>query len=308
MEIGDQNTTNLGTLAVIRRGVESVVPANGGTPFQGCFRYGCHYATQSAFGDPAWTIDLYQRKALVSGKALAADVTAFPAEGSVVTVEGMLFPRRMDCLLWVRRFEPVGQLPDDICIFDLVLPQWVLDGEVIDGLTNIWRGLSTTYRAFINTVFADQRLMRGFLVAPGSVRHHDAEDGGCARHTLMVARHAEAICALNPHIHRDLLITAALLHDIGKAYEYTRTQYGRWRMSSYGRRVGHKISGIQVVTLALSRFPDLSAAERENLIHALSSSYAPTWVGLRAPATREALALSAIDRLCSPPPALNAPQ
>lgn len=303
--MGDQNTTKLNTLSVITGGVETIAPAGGGTAIQGCFRYGCHYQTQSAFGDPAWTIDLYQRKAIVSGKALAADVPSFPAEGSIVKVQGMLFPRRTDCLLWVQRFDPVEHLPDDTCVFDLALPQWVLDGEVIDGLTAIWRSLSDTYRAFINTVFTDQRLMRGFLIAPGSVRHHDAEDGGCIRHTLMVARHAEAICALNPDIHRDLLITAALLHDVGKAYEYTRTQHGRWRMSGYGRRVGHKISGIQVVTLALNRFRTLPPADKENLIHILSSSYAPAWAGLRAPATREALALSAIDRLCAPPPSLT---
>lgn len=304
--MGDQNTTNPSTLAVIRRGVESVATVGGGTQIQGCFRYGCHYAIQSAFGDPAWSVDLYQRKAIVSGKALTADLPTFPTEGTIVKVEGVLYPRRTDCLLWVRQFEPVQRLPDDICIFDLVLPQWVLDGEVVDGLTKIWRSLSATYRDFINAVFADSRLLHGFLVAPGSIRHHDAEDGGCVRHTLKVVRHADAICALNSHLHRDLLITAALLHDVGKAYEYTRTQHGRWRMSSYGRRVGHKISSIQVVTLALSRFPDLPAADKENLIHILSSSYAPSWAGLRAPATREAFALSAIDRLCAPPPSLCA--
>ena len=107
---------------------------------------------------------------------------------------------------------------------------------------------------------------------------------------------AETLAASSRNLDRDLLITTALIHDSGKALEYTRTGTGKWQMSRYGRRVGHKISGIQLATIAMTRCPAMSGRRKESYMHMLACSFAPAWVGLRKPDIPEAAAMAGLDR------------
>jgi len=54
-----------------------------------------------------------------------------------------------------------------------------------------------------------------------------------------------------------------------------------------------------ILAAAAKRCLLISSEQLEDLQHILTCSFAPAWAGYRFPATQEALALSAIDRLCS---------
>lgn len=274
------------------------VASNDGIDINGLFRFGCGYPRLAKDGRHAWVLDLYQRKAIVSGKALACDVPAIPDGDSVVRVKGRMIDGEAGPFIWVRELLTEPVIGTDVCALDLVTPSWVVNQDVADRLCEIWASLAPPYRELINAVMEDPAVLQGFLKAPGSIRHHDAVSGGCAEHSLKVARMAIAIADLTPTINRDMLITGAILHDIGKCIEYRENNHGRWSMSRFGKRVGHKVGGALLVSAAAKRCNILQPEQVEDVLHMLTSSFAPTWAGYRVPATREALALSAIDRLC----------
>lgn len=265
-------------------------------PINAIFRYGTHYQRTTRYGEPAWAIDLYQRRAVVTGFAVASDVSSFPAPDALVRIEGEVIRTGELPAIWVRSLESVSTLGQDVCIFDTALPHWISDQATVDRARDLWASLPAEERTFLNHVFIDPSVLRRFLAVPGSCRHHHCHEGGCLAHSVEVAE-LSAELATRYELDRDLLVTAALVHDSGKAMEYVRCrETGRWLMSRFGKQVGHKIGSIQLATLAMSRCPNMPARRKESLLHLLSCSYAPSWAGFRAPATREAELLAAADR------------
>ncbi len=96
-----------------------------------------------------------------------------------------------------------------------------------------------------------------------------------------------------------MFVTGEILHDIGKSIEYRQNDYGRWAMSRFGKRVGHKVGGALIVGIAAKHCRLLKREQLEDLLHIITSSYVPASAEYRAPETMEASALSAIDRLCA---------
>src|SRR6185312_7091469 len=78
--------------------------------------------------------------------------------------------------------------------------------------------------------------------APGA---HHAYLGGLLEHTVGVATMAIELCTLHPRIDRDLLLAAAIVHDLGKTREYT---YGaEIERSREGTMLGHVELGLRIV-------------------------------------------------------------
>lgn len=270
-----------------------------GEQIEGLFRFGCSYAKLAKDGRHAWVMDLYQRKAIVTGKALACEIPKFPQVDSVVRIKGQILNGDNGMFLWVRELSPEVGINADVCALDLVTPGWVVDQSQVDALSDFWSTLAPSYRELINAVLSDVSVLKGFLQAPGSIRHHDASSGGCIAHTVRTTKMAIAIAELTPELNRDMLVAGAILHDIGKSVEYHQNNYGRWGMSRFGKRVGHKVGGALIVGTAAKQCRLLPSEQLEDILHLITCSYAPTWAGYRLPATMEAMALAAIDRLCA---------
>ncbi len=86
--------------------------------------------------------------------------------------------------------------------------------QYIQGLT--CEGL----REFLNHLFLDEQLALNFTSLPASKNHHHAEKGGLLQHVVEMVRYAhDGQFPLQPsNYERELLITAAVVHDIGKAH------------------------------------------------------------------------------------------
>lgn len=97
----------------------------------------------------------------------------------------------------------------------------------------------------IDTIFAREDFARVFCEAPAAKSVHHAFIGGLLEHTLNVVRLCSSLADLYPQIDRDLLITAATLHDVGKMEEYTWV--GSVKISDAGHLVGHIVSGAMLV-------------------------------------------------------------
>ncbi|MDO5014649.1 MAG: HD domain-containing protein [Clostridia bacterium] len=137
-----------------------------------------------------------------------------------------------------------------------------------------------------------------FLVAPAAIKLHHALRGGLLLHILTMAEVANKICEIYPVIDKSLLISGALLHDIGKLYEIDYDDYGL--ADSYttdGQLVGHLVRGANIIRTAGKKM-EIKESKIRLLEHMILSHHGvPEYGAAVLPKTLEAYVLSAIDNL-----------
>jgi 3'-5' exoribonuclease len=115
-------------------------------------------------------------------------------------------------------------------------------------LRNLKDIISSIKNPFLNNlidlIFNDPDFLDRFKAAPGGKLWHHAYIGGLLEHTLTVAKLCDTMADLYPMADRDILMTGALLHDIGKIDEYSFEQ-GFIDYTDEGRLIGHISIGAQ---------------------------------------------------------------
>lgn len=89
--------------------------------------------------------------------------------------------------------------------------------------------------------FDDSHFVKDYTNSPSAITHHHNYVGGNLEHTVGVIRLCSNICEMYPGINRDLVITGAILHDIGKLNEYEAT--AAIDKTSEGNFIGHIVMG-----------------------------------------------------------------
>lgn len=143
-------------------------------------------------------------------------------------------------------------------------------------------------------------LGRAYRAHPAAKRNHHAYVGGLLEHSLSVAsscsRLAEHYAGQGVAVDRDLLVTAALLHDIGKIRElkgFPAVSY-----TTEGKLLGHIVIGIQMVANEAAAVPAIGEERRLLLLHLIASHQGrPEWDSPRVPQVIEALLLHYADDL-----------
>jgi 3'-5' exoribonuclease len=141
-----------------------------------------------------------------------------------------------------------------------------------------------------------------FRRAPCTMGGHHAYLGGLLEHTVSVGTLVGELCPLHPRLDSDLLMAAALVHDIGKTREFTyEAEFG---VSEEGRLLGHLTIGAQMVGAAAGELP---AERRLALLHCVLSHHGPeagpgrgrsgAGSGARGFGSAEALALYRLNAL-----------
>ena len=106
--------------------------------------------------------------------------------------------------------------------------------------------------------------------APCSLRAHHAYLGGLIEHTVAVGTLVLETCQLHPRLDSDLLMAAALVHDIGKVREFT---YGaEFGQTEEGRLLGHLTLGAELIAAAAQ---GLDPGRRLALLHCVLSHHGP---------------------------------
>jgi 3'-5' exoribonuclease len=122
---------------------------------------------------------------------------------------------------------------------------------------------------------------------------HHAYLGGLLEHTVAVATLALELCTLHPRLDRDLLLCAALVHDLGRTREFT---YGaEIGYSDEGRLLGHIELGVRI--LAAHAPPALESSRRLALEHCVLLHHGPEVAAGRRFGSAEALALYRLNAL-----------
>jgi 3'-5' exoribonuclease len=136
-----------------------------------------------------------------------------------------------------------------------------------------------------------------FRLAPAAKQNHHAYLGGLLEHTLSVVRLCDAmVLHYGSALDRDLLITAALLHDIGKIREIGARS--GFPYTDEGKLLGHVIIGMHIVADAARGVPGLAESRLLLLQHLIASHQGRyEWQSPREPRTLEAIVLHYVDDL-----------
>ncbi len=118
-------------------------------------------------------------------------------------------------------------------------------------------------KMLLQAFFSEKPFLEAFKHAPSAIKYHHAYVGGNLEHTINVARIVDLICTRYPHIDRDLAITGALLHDVGKLREYRVAT--SVEMTNEGKFVGHSHLGWEMVRERLERIPNFPEEKRLKL-------------------------------------------
>ena len=138
-----------------------------------------------------------------------------------------------------------------------------------------------------------------FRDAPAAKRYHQAYRHGLLEHSLTVAQSVSAIAATFPGIDRDVAVTGALLHDIGKLEAYTTAEDPcEIDFTDAGRLQGEIALGYYRVRRLIEDLPGFPREPAEAVLHIILSHHGALEHGSPVvPCTREATLVHMIDNL-----------
>jgi 3'-5' exoribonuclease len=157
-------------------------------------------------------------------------------------------------------------------------------------------------KALLQEFFEDEEFVQDYTHTPSAMSHHHNLIGGNLQHSLGVVKLSYTIAEYYPALDRDLLITGAILHDIGKIKSYqTTTSIGR---TDIGNFIGHIVVGDRWIREKISnlRKKDISFDEllEMKLCHMILSHHGRLEYGApKLPAFPEAAALFQADLMDS---------
>jgi 3'-5' exoribonuclease len=247
----------------------------------------------SRTGSPYLALELRDRTGIIPARAFRdADLLAGGFDrGDLVRITGRVELFRDELQLEVRSARRVDAGEADPAAF---LPVAYRDLDELEGfLEHFAREVhDPAYRGLLDALLGDDELRRRWRLAPCTRGGHHAYLGGLLEHTVAVAQLAAETCVLHPRLNPDLLITAAIVHDLGKTREFT---YGaEIGYTDEGRLLGHVELGLRLLD---ERTGGLDETRRLALAHCVLCHHGPDAAPGRRFGSPEALTLYRVNAL-----------
>jgi 3'-5' exoribonuclease len=159
---------------------------------------------------------------------------------------------------------------------------------------------NTTLKAICSVFLEDTSLASLLQTAPAGVKTHHAYPGGLLEHIVSLMQLSEMVAGHYPDIDRDLLVSGAMLHDIGKLEELSFQS--EWSYTDSGQLLGHLVQGIAMIEAITSRLSHSGITiDRDTVLrleHIIVSHHGELEHGSpKVPMTLEALAFQYLDEL-----------
>jgi 3'-5' exoribonuclease len=184
-------------------------------------------------------------------------------EGDAVHVLGRVERFRDRLQLEVRSLEAAEADPAELT------PRLRRDADELDGFLDFLAAEISHpgLRSVVDRFVEDARLRADLRALPAAETHH-AYAGGLLEHTVGVATLCREVAQLHPRLRSDLVLAAALLHDVGRTVELRRgPTFGQ---TEEGRLLGHVHLGLRLIE---ERSDGLDAEVRAELLHAVASHH-----------------------------------
>lgn len=209
--------------------------------------------------------------------------------GDLVRVRGRVERFRDELQVEVARIERApGADPADF------LPVAYRDLDELEGFLEHLAGEvhDVHFTRLLMALLGDAKLRAAWRRAPCTRAGHHAYLGGMLEHTVAVATLALEACQLHPRLNSDLLLAAALVHDLGKTREFTLG--ADIAPSEEGRLLGHVALGARIVEAHSAGMPEPRLLA---LLHCVLGHHGPDALPGRRFGSPEALALFRLNAL-----------
>ena len=280
-------------MPTVAEDLPTVASLRAGTEVDGVFACARKDRLTARSGSAYLALELRDRTGSIPARAFRdADFLAGRFDrGDLVRVKGKVDRFRDELQVEVRSVARVEEGLDPTAF----LPIAYRDLEELDGfLEHLAREVHDPDLARLLASFlGDEEFREAFRRAPCTRSGHHAYLGGLIEHTVAVATLAQEACILHPRLNSDLLLSAAILHDIGKTREFA---YGaEISLSDEGALLGHLQLGQQMVADRAGRLDGFPGARLLALAHCMLGHHGPDPLPGRRFASAEAIALARIN-------------
>lgn len=265
-----------------------------GQPVEGVFAVRSKERRLSRQGTPFLAVTLADATGAVAGYVFdqADFFDGQFASGDRVRVAGQVISRGGRPAIRIRHLRSAA---DEVAAEDL-LPRSHREPDELMGFAEV---LTTeiadrNYQQVTQAVLTDRALADGWLSAPCTRSGHHAYRGGLIEHTVGVASLAQTLCQWHPRLNPDLLVAAAIIHDVGhiRAWRLGAT----FELTDEGRMLGHVTIGHELVD-GIARRLRVPEAKRLALLHVMGWHHGPPTGQNPSGGSPEALALMRINGL-----------
>ncbi len=215
-------------------------------------------------------------------------------EGDIIKIKGVVISYKSQIQITVNKVRVLSEEEYDLMEYIETTSKDIT--KLSDKLFEYIENIQEVYlKELLLSIFEDKEFFTIFATSPAAKTWHHNYLGGLLEHTISVTTICDFVSHLYP-LNKDLLITGAILHDIGKVYEYHVKP--TIDFSVEGRLVGHIPLGDKVVcerAAKINNFPKELLMKLRHLILAHHGEYEKA--SARLPQTLEAIVLHYSDNL-----------
>lgn len=171
-------------------------------------------------------------------------------------------------------------------------------GTMYRELMALIRSVGNPYlRQLLENIFINDKTgAKAFSEHSAAKTIHHAFKGGLLEHSLSVTKLCAGFAENYPFLNRDLLLTAAMIHDIGKLIELSNMPENDY--TDEGQLLGHIYMGAEFVSRQIDDIPDFPQKLKNEVLHCILAHHGELEYGSpKKPALAEAMALSMADNL-----------
>jgi 3'-5' exoribonuclease len=257
-------------------------------------------------GEPYLALTLGDRSGQIEAKMWdnVEDVLDAFEQDEFVKVKGLINKYKQRFQLTIHKVRKLGESEIEFADY---LPKTTKD------IDELWRTLTdfvATFqnphlKALVQAFMADPQIAAAYRNAPAAKTLHHAYIGGLLDHVVSLFRSCDLMCGNYHRINRDLLLTGAFLHDIGKIHELT---YNRsFSYTDKGQLLGHIVIELEMLQAKLTLLPDFPDELKTMVEHLILSHHGQYEFGSpKLPMFPEALMLHYLDDLDSKMEAMRA--
>jgi 3'-5' exoribonuclease len=250
-------------------------------------------------GEPYLALTLGDRTGHIEAKMwdnVEDALGAFEQE-DFIKVKGLLNKYNNRFQITIHKIRRLGDAEID---FGDYLPKTTKDiGELWQTLAGFVSTFRDPYlKALVEAFMADPEIAEAYRTAPAAKSLHHAFIGGLLDHVVSLCRSCDLVCRNYPQINRDLLLTGAFLHDIGKIHELA---YNRaFSYTTRGQLLGHMIIELEMLQAKIAQVPGFPDKLKTLVEHLVISHHGQYEFGSpKLPMFPEALMLHYLDDLDS---------
>ena len=250
-------------------------------------------------GEPYLALTLGDRTGQLEAKMWdnVEDAIGAFEQDEFIKIKGLLNKYKNRFQITIHKLRRLGDSEVDFTDF---LPKTTKDiGELWQSLAAFVASFRDPHlKALLEAFMADPEIAEAYRNAPAAKTLHHAYIGGLLDHVVSLCRSCDLICGNYPQINRDLLLTGAFLHDIGKIHELT---YNRsFSYTTRGQLLGHMIIELEMLHAKLEQVPGFPDELKTLVEHMIISHHGQYDFGSpKLPMFPEALLLHYLDDLDS---------